>query len=442
MSKPNTSHDPEPQWAAFIAVDWGDKKHHWKLREVATGKEEAGVLENRPEELDRWAGELRDRFQEQPIALCLEQSRGAVVYQLSKYQWVTLYPVHTTVAARYREMFYPSGAKNDPLDAAALLDLLVNHRGKLRRLDPDTAETRELQILVEQRRAFVDSRTAWSNRLRTCLKEYFPQVLSWIEDIDSPLGCDFLEAWPSLAAVQRAHPGTLNKFFLSHNCRSQRRIQERINGIYQATPATRDAAILAAGPRIVSALVAAIRPLTKNIKELDQRILELVQAHPETDLFAKLPGAGPVLLPRLIVAFGTKRERYSCADDLESYSGIAPVEVKSGRLRWVHFRRACPKFLRQTFHEFAAHSTAKSAWAKAHYDLKRSEGKKHHAAVRSLAFKWIRVLYRCWRDRIPYDEQLYLTTLQKRNSPLLRFLATNAEWTTVAGFQKLSPKKA
>jgi Transposase IS116/IS110/IS902 family len=137
------------------------------------------------------------------------------------------------------------------------------------------------------------------------------------------------------------------------------------------------------------------------------------------------------------VAFGTDRERYATAHQLECYSGIAPVRAASGQSEWIHFRWACPKFLRQTFHEFAGHSIVKSKWARAFYDLQIRRGKSHHAAVRSLAFKWIRVLYRCWKNRTPYDEQVYWQSLQKRNSPL-KALLPGAASKDVAGFQKLS----
>src|SRR5262249_26173351 len=77
-----------------------------------------------------------------------------------------------------------------------------------------------------------------------------------------------------------------------------------------------------------------------------------------------------------------------------------------------------PKFLRQSFHEWAGHSIAQSVWARAYYQQQRDRGSDHHAAVRALAFKWIRILFRCWKDRVAYDENKYLAALAKRGSPL------------------------
>jgi hypothetical protein len=135
---------------------------------------------------------------------------------------------------------------------------------------------------------------------------------------------------------------------------------------------------------------------------------------------AYAPDLNPVeyLVPRLIVAFGTRRERYDTAFQMQCYSGIAPVKEASGNSRWVHFRRSCPKFLRQTFHEFAFLSTRSSVWAKAYYDRQREQDQSHPAAIRALAYKWIRIIFRCWKERQPYDEQIYLQSLQKRRSPL------------------------
>ena len=120
----------------------------------------------------------------------------------------------------------------------------------------------------------------------------------------------------------------------------------------------------------------------------------------------------------MIAAFGTQRDRFSSAADLQTYSGIAPVLQRSGNSSWTHFRWACPKFLRQTFHEWAWLSTRKSEWARDYYDQQRAKGKSHHAAVRALAFKWLRILFRCWKDSRPYEESRYLQSLEKRAKPV------------------------
>jgi len=435
----------EPEWAAFAAIDWADQKNFWRLVPAGSQQFEQGELENTPEAVEAWAVALQQRFGGRPIALIVEQSRGALVYMLCKYSHLVLFPVHPTTAARYRETFAPSGAKSDPSDTASLLDLLLRHRERLAPLQPDTVETRLLHFLVEQRRQTVDEKTCQSNRLTACLKLYFPQILQWFDDVTTPLVGELLERWPTLDELQHTHPGTLRKFFHQHHCRSEQLVEERIAAIYQAVPATRDPAVLEAGKMRTGGLVAQLAALRSQIAAYDRRLAELALAHPDGGLFASLPGAGPVLVPRLIAAFGTRRDRFQDADEVARYSGIAPVKIASGKTVRVCFRWACPKFLRQTFHEYASHSIGQSEWAKAYYDhLRQDEKKDHHAAVRALAFKWIRIIYRCWKDGKPYDEEVYLKSQRRRGSLLGGglALATSVEWKTVAGFQKLSEKKA
>src|SRR5512146_985429 len=98
---------------------------HRRLLPAGSQQSEIGELENTPEAVEIWAAGLAQRFGGRPIAVCLEQSRGALVYMLTKYPHLVLFPVHPTTAARYLETFAPSGAKSDPSDTAFLLDLLL-----------------------------------------------------------------------------------------------------------------------------------------------------------------------------------------------------------------------------------------------------------------------------------------------------------------------------
>ena len=430
----------EPDWAAFAAIDWGSRKHFWSMLPAPGGPTETGVLPNTPEAVEPWAMGLYQRFQGSPIAIALEQKHGAVVYLLSKYSHLVLYPVPASMAASYRHTFFPSGAKNDSGDAALLLDLLLHHRPRLRPRQSDTDDTRLIQFLVEQRRQFVQHKVRHLQRLTDCLQQYFPQIRQWFDSLDSPMVAALLERWPVLPRLQRAHPGTLRRFFLQHHCRKEELIQQRIASIYAAIPATQDEVVIEACSRKTQTSLNLIRLLRNDIAALDKRLQELVDVHPDAPLFASFPGAGKVTVPRLIAAFGTHRETYSSADDLQRFSGIAPVKISSGNSRWIGMRRACPKFLRQTFHEFAGQSIPHSAWAKAYYQRHLQSQSDHHAAVRSLAYKWIRILYRCWEDHRLYDESVFLESQRRHGSLLGPALATvtNPQWQSQHGFQRIT----
>ena len=167
-------------------------------------------------------------------------------------------------------------------------------------------------------------------------------------------------------------------------------------------------------------LVAQLEVALECIKQYDTEIASLAPQHPDYELFEPLPGAGPVFTPRLMVAFGEQRERFNNAAEVQKYGGVAPVTQRSGQSTWIHWRWQCPTFLRQTFVEWAAQTVNKSYWAGLYYHQQRARGCSHQAAVRALAFKWIRILYRCWKTRTPYDETRYLKSLQERGSPLLK----------------------
>lgn len=405
--------------AAYVGLDWGDQQHVVQLQAAEGGPIERLELAQQPDALHAWVAQLRQRFGGRPVGIAVEQRRGAVVHALMQYEFLILYPINPKTLARYREALHPSGAKDDPTDAELLLDLLRAHRAQLRAWWPDTVEARTLQLLCEQRRKLVNHRVAFTNRLTSLLKQYFPQALDWVGDLASKQACDFLHTWPTLAAVQRARPATVERFYRTHNCRRASVIAQRLEQIATAQPLTTDPAIVDTLSLMVQTYAVQLQSLLVAIATFDTRIAAVFAKHPDQAIFASFPGAGPVCAPRLTAAFGTDRTRWDSARAVQTYAGIAPVTERSGKTRWVHHRFACPKFLKQTFHEYADQSIRFSTWARRYYDQQRGRGNTHHAALRSLAFKWMRILFRCWQTRTPYDEATYLEALRRHGSPLM-----------------------
>jgi transposase len=282
---------------------------------------------------------------------------------------------------------------------------------------------RVLRRLVEARRDLVQDRVRVTNRLTFTLKAYFPQVLDWFRDKETEVFAAFLERWPSLLEAQRAKRDTIVAFFRAHHVRRASVIDRRIGAITSERPLTSDPAIIEPARLFVEALLPQLRAVSAGIVRLDTEISQRCQQLPDYQLFAPLPGAGEVFASRLLAAFGEQRDRFADAAAFQKYTGIAPVTERSGNKHWVHWRWACPKFLRQTFVEWAASSIPHSFWARAFYQSHKARGASHNATIRALAFKWIRILFRCWVDRTPYNESRYLSALQKRQSPLLKFAA-------------------
>lgn len=438
MSTLNDATAEAQQYAARVGLDWADQKHFWSLR-TADGELKRGQLDNTPEAVEVWAAELAQRFGGRPVAVALEQARGAVIGMLSKYAHIVLFPVHSTTLANYRKSFSPSGAKSDPQDGDLILDLLEKHPDRLRRLQPDTVGTRSLQFLTEERRKLVNLHTSESQRLTTWLKQVFPQILRWFDDPATPLVGDLLLRWPSLQQLQKASGKALLKFFHQHNCRSAERIEQRLQEIRQAVPASTDAALLETASLCIQNSIRALAQMRIGIAAFDRRIAETYRAHPDRAIMESFPGAGPALEPRLIAAVGSQRERFDSANGIACFTGIAPVKNSSGNSVWIHWRWACPKFIRQTFHEWAACSIRTCDWAREYYEGQRAKNKGHHAAVRALAFKWIRIFFRCWQDRVPYAEQRYRQALRTRaaqTTPAPTASPVQLQWETCGGFSK------
>lgn len=406
--------------AAWIGIDWADEQHAVCLRESGSKQYEACTVKQTPEALQDWINGLRKRFEGRLVAVALEQSRGPLLCGLMGCDFMVLYPINPKSSARYREALYGSGAKDDPIDAQLLVRFLEAHQELLRAWFPEDPQTRKLQLLVEFRRKLVDDTTALSNQLTDVLKGYYPQALRWVSDIKSKLGCDFLDKWPSLQRLGRVRPATVRKFYYRHNCRNVSLVDERLAEIGSARALTDDDPIVSVSVMKVEALVKQLRSLMMQIERFDKEIAKELQTHPDRAIFESLPGAGPALAPRLLVAMGTDRSRFESAREVQQLYGTAPVTERSGKQSWVHWRRGCPKFPRQSFVEFAAQSIFWSKWAAAYYHKRIQKGQRHHAVLRSLAYRWKRIIFRCWKDRRPYDEERYLQVLEKRNSPLVQ----------------------
>ena len=405
-------------FTACVGIDWADRKHDFCLQARDAPKREFGIIEHSPQAIDHWAHSLHHRFGG-PIAICLELAKGPLVSALQRYDFIELFPVHPTTLATYRQAFVPSRAKDDPSDAEMALDILLRHPEKLHPIQLQSVDMRTLSTLVEARRSLTADIVRLTNRLTSTLKQYYPQILDWFEDRNTLLFCDFLSRWPTLTHVKRARRATLESFFHEHNVRRAYLVEKRIEGVRSARALTDDEAVIRPAQLLVQALVAQLRALLESIAQFDAEIDAVAKRLPDYELFAALPGAGPIQAPRLLVAFGEDRNRYASAAEVQQYAGIAPVIERSGNKCWVHWRMACPTFLRQSFVEWAGSTIPRSYWAGAYYQQQRLKGKSHAMAVRALAFKWIRILYHCWKQRTPYDEAVYLKALQRRGSPLV-----------------------
>jgi len=429
MMSPPTQTDSQPTTPAlppivcWVGLDWADKKHCASVRTTPTGTGQQSFIEQEPEKLEAFFLKLRTEHPQGKIAVAIEQKRGPVLYALLKFDFLVLYPVNPRSLADYRRAFNVSGAKDDPRDADLLAEMVSLHADRLRPLELQDPITRQLMLLTEHRRGLVDDRTQASNRLGAVLKSYYPLVMVLVgEDLSQPMALAFLKRWPNLKKLQKAKPEVLRSFFHKHNSRSCELMEERLAAIAKAKPLTEDPALVEPLELLAQRLVAQLETIAESIDVHDDRIQKVFAQHPDAWLFEALPGAGAALAPRLAAAFGTIRENLPSAQDLVCWNGVAPVQKQSGQQKVVHFRYARPVFLHQTFVEFAKCSIGRCRWAELLYEDQRKKGKCRWAAIRVVAFKWCRILWRCWQEKTAYDETKYLRSLQRHGVSLYKEL--------------------
>ncbi|MDX2368304.1 MAG: IS110-like element ISCps5 family transposase [Colwellia sp.] len=405
-------------YSVYVGIDWANDKHDLCIQQANSDIRKFKVIKHSANTINDWIISLHKQYKGQ-IAVAVELSKGPIVYALQKYKFVTIHPVNPSMLAQYRKAFSPSGAKDDPTDAELALDLMLNYPKKIKALKMESEPVRKLTYLVEQRRRLVEDRRRFSNRLINTLKQYYPHLLDWFSHRGSGMFCDFITRWPNLQKLKRARADTLRKFFHAYPGRTASCTEQRLVLINKAEPLTLDNAVIESHQLLAVALANQMLVVVEAIKIFDKEISVLFETLPDAELYKSLPGTWPCLAPRLLVAMGENRSRFTSASEIQISAGIAPVTERSGQKCWVHWRYQCSKFVRQSFIEWAAKSVHQSYWAGIYYQQQRSKGNTHQSSVRSLAFKWIRILYRCWKTKEPYDESKYLKALRDRNSPLL-----------------------
>ena len=403
----------------FIGIDWADKEHEVCIIDD-DGNARSQTLEQSPEAIEQWIAQQR---QHGSVHIILEQTRGALAYALMFREGVTLYPINPKQFSSYRDSYTNAGCKSDETDARLLATMLRERIGSLRPWTPDDESTRKLARFSELRRNLVNERTRLLQQLTDCLKCCYSQALTLPHvRLFGPLMLELLRRYPDPRQLKKADRRVLVKVFAEFKLRNEKQQHELLEAIRSMKLTTTDAVLLEASAILIQTCVLQMRTLNKSITELEARLKQEMDQHPDAELFRSLPGAGQHLAPRLLAAFGSQRNRFASADAMLAFTGIAPVRKQSGRTNIVHRRYACPKHIRQTFHEFADHARRWCPWSKAYYQMQRSRGMKHHAALRKLASRWIRILFVVWKTNTPYDPARYLNTLRTKNPAIIPFL--------------------
>jgi transposase len=336
--------------------------------------------------------------------VAIERPDGLLVDRLLEAGFTVL-PVHPNALKATRPRYEASGGKSDGFDAFCLAELARTDSHRLRRLSPDSDETKALRALTRTREDLVGARVRLANELRAQLDAFWPGARRIFADVDSPIGLAFLERYPSPADARGLGEKRMESFLARHAYCGRRSAAELL-GRLRSAPEGRSGALESEARRgAVLGLVAALRPIVDQIRELTSQIAGAVRAHPDGQVFLPLfkDPKSVITAARLVAEIGDDRSRYPTRESLAADAGMAPVARESGKRKVATFRWACDKRLRDAVATLADATRHTHPWARKVYLDARGRGLEHPHAIRVLGRAWLRVLWRCWQDGVPYD---------------------------------------
>lgn len=347
--------------------------------------------------------ELVRRLRRYPkLRLAIERPDGLLVDTLVD-AGIAVVPIHPNKLKAARERYTNTGAKSDPGDAYVLADFLRTDGHRFRELQPLSESTRALRALVRSRDDLVKARVALTNQLAAQLAVFWPGAAEIFARLNSYIALAFLTRYPTPEAAAQLGERRLAAF-LRRNAYSGRRPAAELLARLRAAPTgLAGAAESEARGECVKALVRALEVLLPQISELEGAIAVALDEHPDGALVKSFPRAGEVNAAQLLAEVGDGRERFVSDDVLAMESGVVPVTKRSGKAKSIGFRWACNKRLRRALTGWADNTRHASPWAAAIYARARARGADHPHAIRILARAWLRVFWRCWQDRVPYD---------------------------------------
>jgi transposase len=387
---------------AICGIDWASDWHDVRIADADSGEK---IVQRRFAHDEQGISALVDELVAQQVErVAIERPDGLLVGRLLA-AGLAVIAMHPNQVKAARERFRAAAGKTDEFDSMVLCELARTDAHRFAALAPSCDETIALRTLVRTREDLVAARVALANQLRAQLDAFWPGAARIFSDIDSPIALAFLERYPSPTDARGLGPKRLAAFLARH-AYCGRKSPDDLLGRLRAAPVAVVGELESDARRAaVCGLVAALRPIVGQIRELTSQIAGAVRAHPDGPIFTSLfrDPKSVVTAAGLLCEIGDNRARYPHRDALAADAGQAPVAIESGKRRAAAFRWACDKRLRTHFAVLADSSRHHNPWAHEIYQRARARGCDHPHACRILGRAWTRVLWRCWQDATPYD---------------------------------------
>lgn len=402
----------------YIGIDWSESKH-----DVMFVNENGGQIsyQSVPHSLEGFQkiDEMRQKLniERADCLLGLETAHNLVIDYLWTTGYSQVYVLAPNMVNKSRERYRQSGARNDRSDAYVIADLLRTDVHRFYPWSPGSDLLRQMRTATSAAQFWTKQVVLFSNRLRNVLLRYYPAALATFKSWPSLISCHLIINYPTPQAGKALTLEEFQHFAKRHRYTLTRQLPgcyERLQADYPPAEQAWIDAYQGEAVQLATMLLAALRNKQHNLAHLQS----LFQQHPDSSIFASLPGTGDLLAPALLVKFGEDRERFPTSALIQALAGTCPVTSESGKHRSIRFRRACDKDFRYFAQQFAMASSLKSTWAAAYLQETSQRTRSYHHAVRCLANRWLAIIWKCWQERKPYDETYHLQQRAARRKPI------------------------
>jgi len=391
-----------PQALFFTGIDWASAEHAVCVLDAAGKITARFTIKHSAEGIASLVRRLARYGDPADLPVAIERPSGRLVDLLLEAGHPVV-PVSPNAIKTWREGEVLSGAKSDAGDAAVIAGYLRLRYHRLAPAAPYCDETRALRAAVRTREDLVQMRVAATNQLSALLEAHWPGARAVFADVESPISLEFLTRYPTPAAARHLGHKRMAAFLVKHGYSGRRPAAQLLARLHGAPAGTAGRALTEALQDAVLAVVAVLRALNGAVKDLDRSVAAHLGEHPDGPVFTSLPRSGQINAAQMLAEWGDCRQAYDGPDSVAALAGVTPVTRQSGKHRGVEFRWACNKRFRRAVTTFADNSRHASPWAAQIYAEARAAGKDHPHATRILARAWIRVIWPCWVNRVPYD---------------------------------------
>jgi transposase len=401
----------------YTGIDWSESKHDVAFLNQAGAVLGRLIIPHTPDgfqQFDTTRQKLGVATEECVVGL--ETSHNLLIDYLWARGYERVYVIPPNVTKSCRGRYRQSGAYTDQSAAYLIANLLRTDRHRFQPWHPDLPLTRHMRAKVSLLLHLTRSKVRLTNRLRAVLLRYYPAVVGVFSKLNQPVTLELIRTYPTPQAAAALSFEEFRAFARQHHYTQPKKLPGCYARLQTPQPE--------AAPEIVHIyqeeaviLATLLLNIVRAEKATQKELKKLFVQHPDYEIFDSLPGAGDLLAPGLLVKFGDDRQRFPSAGSVQALAGTCPVTERSGKRKFVKFRKACDREFRYIAQQWARHSLDDSVWACAYYQqvLARSGSKSH--AHRCLANRWLAILWTLWQTGEPYDEAYHLRQRAERSKP-------------------------